>query len=264
MKLPSQLIDTDLGRWYGLSYGHYGRAPWLVVHVYLENLERLAKWAHVNRKSVFYEMNLLKGGGFHRTFVSDYGDRYLRLHVRLDGTLNLQDVMEDLDALFNLLRSARELEHEAFAHDPDRQQLMQLSMHSTPNHMREVHLGGVLSATMMDWIEAQGTVRFLEFEQAMGRIWNQYAAFPFKPSEGPNPLGPIRIETRGHNGIIIQTIGDACGVSTDEAFRRTTRHGATLGCHNMDGHLRQLTSLVGLACLHQIATLDLDAGPPDD
>lgn len=257
-EMPPHVKFRDLGRWYSLSFD-WGEAPALFIQVYRPNIERISKWAHVNRKTLFYETDLAKGFGENRTFIAENSGEYLCLRAPFAGGNRAVEIAMDIADLLRLLRSARELDFRDFAHDSQRMQLMQITSGiSVTESMGSAPIGGVVSPLMTEWLQAQGVRRLPNVEEAIWRTWNACAHSVHEKSEGPNPYGSIRVETRDRGGLMIGVTGDACGVSTDDAWRRTTREGNDLACHNMDGPVRQLCVLAGLAALHDLASQDLD------
>jgi len=251
--LPSSLIDTDLGRWYAFSYYTVGSQPHIRLHVYLENTDRFVKWARTTRSGLFYD---LKRAG--ALYAVSYGDRYMHVDFPLAKSYAITEIQNDIATLLDFLRSSRELEHERFAHDPDRPQLMQIALGRSP----KPSIGGILSRRMVAWLRSKKTWWQVEaVSKAMFEARNIYAEIPTVYKEdSPHPYNPIDVWIKKDGWLSLDCGGASCLV--EEGF--VAGNGYVLTCHNVDQSFQQICILAGLAVLHELAAKDLDRGPPDD
>jgi len=280
-------IRSDLQRWHGISFSGEGEIPEIRVLIWHECLDDVAKLLTMHRgiqdlKEVWkfgsFEPNFQKGFGFDGAFREAFEEKgYTVLSAPLSNKVlhTAVSVTFLLEILSNLPYTFSSVLNEGasaddFPKDPHRNQLMQLvGFLRRDMTMAAAPLGGAALPIFVDWVQKkiqEQHTHLPEVEEAMWLAWNAMSAKEFKveKGKGPHPHFHFRARLGEENGaFFLETLGNACDVSTTDWWHRREGEGHDLDCHNLDSPIQQMSLLAGLAKMHDLASADLDPRPPE-
>lgn len=256
MHIPSVLYD-ELPQWYFISYDG-STVPAIRIGIYedvADELPRVARKHHAV-DDLFFETDLRRGFGHDRIGIYEATeDGYVMLRFPLDKTLLTHECATALSILFSSLSVVRDLSGAKFRADCRYRQLVELSTGLSEGETRSAPMSGHVSAWFSRWLEQQVKADrdFSAVEEAMASGWKALATFELKSIRGPRGMGIQFLTMAANGGFVMQTVGNACDVSTDEWWDQIPGFGHRLVDHNLDSPTQQLSLLCGFGALFDMA-----------
>jgi len=270
--LHPQVNREDVPRWYGLSYRPPSKTtPPAVIFLLRRGIREivadgmqkvlLSEPSAQEYGTLFFERDITKGFGFDCTMrCEDEEGGYLKLVMPLEQRRGLSLYAESYSLLFRALNYAPAARHDS---DTARVQLLQLeSSYSKESHgFHGAPMGGKSAPALRHWMERRHPKRprLRKVEEAMRDVYAHLSDFLQEEGISKRSLEGMFTASIGEKGGFgLNTLGNACDVSTMDWWNTEDGCGHRLGCHNLDTPIQQISLLAGFAALHDMAAKALD------
>ena len=271
-RIPPQVNWEDVPRWYALSYRPPTKtAPPAILfllrrgarEVIADGMQNVLSFESSAQEygALLFERDITKGFGFDSVMhtegeVNGYFTLAMPLE-RADGTVLYA---ESCSLLFRALNYARGMRKDS---DAKRTQLLQVES----SYSKEAHgfhgapMGGKSAPALRKWMERRYPKRshLRTVEEAMRDVYVHLNDFFRREGMSKRSLeGSFGAYIGQKGSFSLNTLGNACDVSTMDWWNVEDNRGHRLGCHNLDTTLQQVSLLAGFAALHDMAAKALD------
>ncbi|MEK7612755.1 MAG: hypothetical protein AAB449_01245 [Patescibacteria group bacterium] len=280
--IPPQVNWEDVPRWYGLSYrpATDGELPAIIFNIRKESAAPLKQVLEHPRfiesyepyGLLFFESDVTRGFGLERVMVCEGEfEGYYRLAMKLDPRCGALFYALNYILLLNAL-GISVIDVRAGG-DPKRVQLMEIraSYNADADGFHGAPMGGLTAPVLRRWVEKRYEQKrgLRKVEEAMRQVYNLFSAHTaqreleefattFCKGERMFSIRFFNARMDRNGAFFLNTIGNACDISTDSWWSVQEGHGHRLVEHNLDSPIQQISLFAGLATLHDMASKDTD------